>query len=116
MISYEFYKVVHLFSIVLMLTGLSISFFEVKSKSVKILTGIGTLFTLVGGMGLLARLGINHGEAWPVWVKAKMTIWFIIGIGGAVVARRFSSYGKFAYPILLILFLSASLFAVFKFE
>jgi hypothetical protein len=115
MISYETYKVIHLTSLMVMFTGLSISFYGGQFKHIKILTGIGTLFALVGGMGLLARLGFPHGEPWPFWVNLKLAIWFIVGVGGAVVARRFPQFGKPAYFVGLILFLIAAMSAITKF-
>lgn len=113
--SYEIYNIIHLTSIIILFTGMAISFFGLNSKLIKILTGIATLMTLVGGMGLMARLGVSHTEGWPMWIKVKMCIWFIVGIGGAIVSKRFPKYGRPAYFLSIILFIVAATAATYKF-
>lgn len=90
MISYATYKVIHIFGILLLifsLGGLCLYFVfngstrapSAGRKLVAITHGIGLLIVLVGGFGLLARLGIDPGSSWPIWVWLKFGIWILFG-------------------------------------
>lgn len=63
--------------------------------------GIGLLLALVGGFGLLARLGVVHGGL-PAWVIAKLGIWFVFAIMVGVVIRK-KSLAKPLWFITLLL-------------
>ncbi len=115
MIPYEVYKVIHLFFLMVLFTGFTLQFWGVAEKKLKILTGIATLLVLVSGMGLLARIGISHGEPWPMWVRLKVLVWLVVGVGAAVVVKRFPRHGKKAYVMMMTLFLLAAVMAVYKF-
>ncbi len=116
MISYEVYKVLHLTSLVLLFSGFAVQLFGVRDrKALKIATGAATLLVLVSGMGLMARLGIGHGEAWPHWIFVKFAIWLVVGVGAAVVVKRFPALGPKVYVILLALFALAATTANLKF-
>jgi hypothetical protein len=55
-------------------------------KPLAITHGVGLLLMLLGGFGMLARLGIHW--PWPGWIIGKIVIWLIFGALGAVVARN----------------------------
>lgn len=104
--SYEFYKIIHLISIVLLFSGLigllsvrmSKGVLDGKVKSLVFTShGVGLLFLLISGFGLLARLGLTHGI--PGWVFAKMAIWLILGGSLALVKRK----GHVGWPLFISL-------------
>ena len=91
--SYEVYKVLHVFSVILtfsVLGGLALHAANggtresnSMAKLTGILHGVGLLMILVGGFGLLARLGTGFGG----WVWAKIAIWLVVGASAAVIKR-----------------------------
>lgn len=118
--SYEFYKIVHLIGIVLVLTGLtglltvkmSGGVLEGASKKLVFMAhGIGLVLVLVSGFGLLARLGL--AQAMPGWVFGKLAIWLIFG-GSIALLKRKSQIGAPLYFLLLAIFTVASYLAVVK--
>jgi hypothetical protein len=40
--------------------------------------GLGALLILVGGFGMLARIGFQHGTNFPGWLWVKIIIWVIL--------------------------------------
>ncbi len=93
MLSYEFYKVLHFVSIFFFIAGISATFLmKPAPKFIKIITGIASFLILVGGMGLLARIGFSHGGgAWPAWVQAKVGIWLVLAAGAPILGKRIKS-------------------------
>ncbi|QQO54286.1 MAG: hypothetical protein N838_13990 [Thiohalocapsa sp. PB-PSB1] len=82
--SYVFYKVMHLTGIMMTMTALGAAILQTMNsgenrfphkKLVGLLHGFGLLLALVGGFGLIARLGLDfHG-----WLWLKSLIWLILG-------------------------------------
>lgn len=64
-----------------------------------ILHGLGLFIVLLGGFGLLARIGVMHGMSWPGWVWAKLGIWLVLGAIVVIPRRK----PEWAAPLLVIL-------------
>jgi hypothetical protein len=94
MISYAIYKNMHflgIFMILVAMGGLILQQINTRTREqvwrrpVAIIHGIGMVLVLVGGFGLLARLGIHW--PWPGWVIGKVIIWLVFGVLIAVIGR-----------------------------
>lgn len=113
--SYQVYKMIHIVSIVLFFSTYAVA--TVKPGSIKlekILSGIAVLLILVSGMGLVARLGIPHGEPWPLWLKVKLGIWIAIGSSGHMVLKRWPKAAGQFFWIAIALLVTASYMANYK--
>jgi hypothetical protein len=94
-VSYETYKLVHYAGIFLAITALAgLAFVAALSKSIAehpwrkfavIAHGVGLFLVLLGGFGMLARLGLTAGL--PGWATGKLVIWVALG-GALAVAKR----------------------------
>ena len=81
MISYETYKMLHLFFILTFFASLGFvasSSELVQNKSGKIVVGVFSFLIFVAGMGLIARLGFKHSEPFPLWIRLKILNWVMI--------------------------------------
>ena len=61
--------------------------------------GRGALLILVGGFGMLARMGFMHGGSFPGWLWVKIIVWVILS---AIVLMPYRRPGL-AKPFLLLL-------------
>ena len=115
--SYEVYKIIHLSSLVFFFILYAQAVLRPKNQMKKevILTGVALIFILVSGFGLLARLGVMHGTAWPLWAKIKVFIWLIVGMTGHLVLKRFEKLKEKYIWVLFGLFVTAALVVNYKF-
>jgi hypothetical protein len=107
MFSYQLYNVVHIVGLIFLMAGLGgMSSVEVPShrrawirRSLAAFHGLGVFLILLGGFGMLARLGIVQGIAWPGWLWAKVIIWGVLGVSAFIPYR----YPRAALPLLFLL-------------
>lgn len=118
MISYGVYKIVHLVGVLMVflaLGGVATNAINGGQKNhswrkpIAITHGIGLLLSLVGGFGLLARLGIVHGGL-PGWVMAKLGIWILFAVLIGVVSRK-PNWAKPVWPLIILLGATAAYLA-----
>lgn len=98
MISFPVYKVLHLFGIFAMFTiagGIALHALNggtretnVGRKLVAALHGTAAFVILLGGFGMLARLGIVQGGGFPGWVWGKLFIWVLLSATAMLPYRR----------------------------
>jgi hypothetical protein len=97
MIPYEAYKVLHLLSVMLLflcfgglalyVAGGGTRAANPNRKLIAALHGTATFLVLLGGFGLLARLGVIQG-GFPLWVWIKLTVWLVLGLAVVLPYRR----------------------------
>lgn len=109
MIDFNVYKLIHLVAIFGLFISLACGVVLEKAKSrwVAPVHGITLLLVLVGGFGMLARLGV-HG-ALPGWVIGKLVIWVLFGGSIALARRKVLPAGAFLVLITVLGGVAASL-------
>lgn len=88
MFSRNFYEILHIVGIALMFVaigGVAVHAAnggtKAESRTRKLVSighGVGALLVLVGGFGMLARLGMQHGAGFPAWLWVKIAIWAVL--------------------------------------
>lgn len=123
MLPYGFYKVLHVLGIALTLValgGMTVHALNggLKGENVarRLLIGMhgtGVLFILVGGFGLLARIGFAHGSGFPFWLWVKIGLWTLFAVIAAIPYRKPES-GRALLLALPVLAMAAAAMAVYK--
>ncbi|QLY24671.1 hypothetical protein [Bdellovibrio sp. KM01] len=118
--TYEFYKILHMLGLItlffgfggLLVTSYAGIALNAKARMMSFAThGMGLLFLLIGGFGMLAKMGIM--KQLPGWALAKLGIWVIMGAAISIVKRK----GHIGWPIAILLFglgTTAALLAITK--
>jgi hypothetical protein len=123
MLPYGFYKVLHVFGIALTLVALGGMTVHALNGGLKVenaarrlligMHGAGVLFILVGGFGLLARIGFAHGSGFPFWLWVKLGLWTVFAVVAALPYRR-PVMGRALLLALPVLAMAAAAMAVYK--
>jgi hypothetical protein len=123
MFSLAFYKVVHLLGVAMVMVSLAGAAVAAVSgegfarspfrRLLSIMHGVSGLLVLVGGFGMLARLGVMHGSGFPGWIWVKLVLFFVIG-GSLLVPRYFPSLAKPFLVVLPLLVALAAYVAIYK--
>jgi hypothetical protein len=123
MLPYTFYKVVHIIGIVLVMSALGATAIHALNGGTRQtnaarglvagLHGTGVLLILVGGFGMLARLGFRHGAMFPGWLLVKLAVW-LAAAGLLYVPYRRPALAKPIYLALPVLGGLAAYMAIYK--
>ena len=109
MISYETYKILHIFTLFLVMAtcgGILAGGKWITNRSFKIATGVLSFLVFVAGMGLIARLGFRHGEPFPQWIWVKMSAWAVMSFSIIMIFRVKQTKVYFACLGLLAIFVA----------
>jgi uncharacterized membrane protein SirB2 len=123
MLPYAFYKLVHVLGIALTLValgGMTVHALngglKAENAARKLLIGMhgfGVFLILLGGFGLLARIGFAHGSGFPLWLWVKLGLWTVFAVIAALPYRR-PAAGRQLLLALPLLAMAAAAMAVYK--
>lgn len=118
---YEFYKVMHIFGLILAIGGIgAIALHALISaekkfplkRPIMIFHGVGVFLMLVSGFGLMAKIGMM-GSGWPAWIIIKLFVWvFILGMGPTIALRapKARCWFWWAFPIAISIAIIAAVY------
>ena len=91
----QLYKVIHIVGLILLMSALGGAAVRgmlgadatTTRRLLAILHGVGAFLLLLGGFGMLARLGVMGGS-FPGWIWVKLVIWGILALALIIPRRR----------------------------
>ncbi len=123
MFPYQLYKILHIIGIVLVMSalgGVAIHALNGGSRRenaarglIAGLHGLGVVMILIGGFGMLARLGFMHDSMFPGWLLVKLGIW-VIAAAALMIPYRWPALSRPVYLSLPVLAGVATYMAVYK--
>lgn len=121
MISYGVYKLLHILGILVLflaLGGVTLHAAQGGTRDANhrrrlamATHGIGLFVILLGGFGMLARLGINTG--FPGWIWGKLMVWLVLG-ALVMLPYRFPALARPLWLIVPVLGTTAAYLALYK--
>jgi len=122
MISYGVYRLIHIVGILFLFLAMGGMALHVANGGTKATNrargmvaathGIALFVILLGGFGMLARLGVAH-TGFPGWVWAKFGIWVVLG-GLFMLPYRYPVLARPLWLIVPLLGATAAYLALFK--
>lgn len=119
---YAVYKLTHLLGIFVLLITLALPFMHMlrggtradfpRRRTLALTHGAASFLVLLGGFGMLARLGIVQGGL-PNWILVKLTIWLVLS-GALALALRTTAGARAVLVGAPLLALLAAGFAIYK--
>ncbi len=119
MIAYEVYKLIHLSALFTLCAFLGFALSEspwFSKKRAKGLLFFISFLVFVAGMGLIARIGIKHGEGFPMWIQIKIALWILANVLLVVLLKTKSASLKMLSALFFVVTLvAAASSAIYKY-
>ncbi|CAN5896372.1 hypothetical protein BH23GEM9_BH23GEM9_34370 [soil metagenome] len=119
---YAVYKLIHLLGIFVLLTTLALPCMHLlhggtranfpRRRLLAVAHGVASFLILLGGFGMLARLGIVH-LGLPGWILLKLGIWLVLSAALVLVLRARSGARAMIVGAPLLALLAAAI-AIYK--
>jgi len=76
-------------------------------KIIAMFHGIGLILLVLGGFGMLARLGIMF--PWPIWIWVKLIVWITFGASTVMIRKRPETARLWMFLAVVLVAISATM-------